>query len=45
MILAAVERDRRRTLIGPDAKVIDLLARLPAPLTQRLIVRMAQRQS
>ncbi len=45
VILAAVERDRRRTLIGPDAKVIDLLARLPAGLNQRLIVRMARRQS
>jgi NADP-dependent 3-hydroxy acid dehydrogenase YdfG len=33
-ILTAVQRDRRRALIGPDAKVIDLLARLPAGLYQ-----------
>jgi NAD(P)-dependent dehydrogenase (short-subunit alcohol dehydrogenase family) len=29
-ILRAVRRDRRRVLIGPDAKVIDVLSRLPA---------------
>jgi NAD(P)-dependent dehydrogenase (short-subunit alcohol dehydrogenase family) len=29
-ILTAVRKDRRRVLIGNDAKVIDLLARLPA---------------
>ena len=28
-ILAAVRRDRRRALIGPDAKAIDLVSRLP----------------
>jgi NAD(P)-dependent dehydrogenase (short-subunit alcohol dehydrogenase family) len=38
-ILAAVERDRRRVLVGPDAKVIDLLARLPTSFYQRLLVR------
>jgi butyryl-CoA dehydrogenase len=37
-ILTAVEKDRRRALIGPDAKVIDLLARLPAGLYQRALV-------
>ena len=29
-ILTAVRRDRRRALIGPDAKAIDLVSRLPA---------------
>ena len=37
-ILAAVERDRRRALIGPDGKVIDFVSRLPAGLYQRLLV-------
>lgn len=40
-ILAAVERDRRRALIGPDAKLIDLLARLPAALYQRVLIVLA----
>lgn len=43
-ILAAVEGDRRRALIGPDAKVLDLLSRLPAGVYQRLLVRGAQRR-
>jgi NAD(P)-dependent dehydrogenase (short-subunit alcohol dehydrogenase family) len=38
-ILAAVERDRRRVLVGPDAKVVDLIARLPSGFYQRLLVR------
>ena len=33
-ILTAVRRDRRRALIGPDAKVIDFVSRLPAELYQ-----------
>ncbi len=33
-ILTAVRRDRRRALIGPDAKAIDLVSRLPAALYQ-----------
>lgn len=37
-ILTAVERDRRRTLVGPDAWFIDLIGRLPAGLYQRAIV-------
>jgi NAD(P)-dependent dehydrogenase (short-subunit alcohol dehydrogenase family) len=40
-ILAAVENDRRRALIGPDAKLIDLVSRLPAGLYQRVLVRGA----
>jgi butyryl-CoA dehydrogenase len=43
-ILAAVERDRRRVLVGPDAAVIDVLARLPAGLYQSLIVAGARRR-
>jgi butyryl-CoA dehydrogenase len=43
-ILAAVEKNRRRALIGPDAKVLDLIARLPAGLTQRVLVRGARRR-
>ena len=44
-ILAAVERDRRRALIGPDAKVFDLMSRLPASLYQSLLVKGARRRS
>lgn len=42
-ILRAVEGNRRRALIGPDAKVIDLISRLPAPLYQRALVKAARR--
>jgi len=42
-ILAAVARNRRRALVGPDAKLIDLISRLPAGLHQRVIVRAARR--
>ncbi|HEY1119636.1 MAG TPA: SDR family NAD(P)-dependent oxidoreductase [Acidimicrobiales bacterium] len=42
-IIKAVQRNRRRALIGPDAKVIDLVSRLPAGLVQRAIVRGAAR--
>jgi len=38
-ILLAVQRDRRRALIGPDAKALDLLSRLPAGLYQRALAR------
>ena len=43
-ILAAVQQNRRRALIGPDAKVIDLLSRLPAGLYQRGLVLGAKRR-
>ncbi len=43
-ILAAVAADRRRALIGPDAKVIDLVSRLPAGLYKRILVRGARRR-
>ena len=41
-ILEAVRRNRRRALIGPDAKAIDLASRLPAGVYQRTIVRGAK---
>jgi NAD(P)-dependent dehydrogenase (short-subunit alcohol dehydrogenase family) len=41
-ILSAVQRDRRRALIGPDAKAIDLLARLPSGLYQSVLTRGAR---
>jgi NAD(P)-dependent dehydrogenase (short-subunit alcohol dehydrogenase family) len=41
-ILAAVKNDRRRALIGVDAKLIDLVSRLPAGLYQRVVVRGAK---
>jgi len=43
-ILAAVEKDKRRALIGPDAKVFDLVSRLPAGFYQTLLIRGAKRQ-
>jgi butyryl-CoA dehydrogenase len=42
-ILAAVQRDRRRALIGPDAKVIDIVSRLPAAFYQRMLTKAAAR--
>jgi NAD(P)-dependent dehydrogenase (short-subunit alcohol dehydrogenase family) len=41
-ILSAVQRDRRRALIGPDAKVIDFVSRLPAGLYQGVLERGAR---
>lgn len=43
-ILAAVEHDRRRVLVGPDAKVVDVLARFPSAIYQGLLVRGGRRQ-
>jgi len=43
-ILLAVQRDRRRALIGPDAKVLDLVSRLPAGLYQRVLARGVRRR-
>ena len=43
-ILTAVRRDRRRALIGPDAKAIDLVCRLPAGLYQSILTRGAASQ-
>ncbi len=43
-IITAVERNRRRALIGPDAKGFDLMSRLPAGLYQSAIVRGARKR-
>lgn len=43
-ILRAVERNRRRALIGPDAVVFDIVSRLPAGLYQRVLVSGARRR-
>jgi NAD(P)-dependent dehydrogenase (short-subunit alcohol dehydrogenase family) len=42
-ILAAVRKNRRRALIGPDAVVFDLVSRLPAGLSQRVLARGSRR--
>ncbi len=42
-ILRAVERNRRRALIGPDAPLFDLGARAPAALSQRITMIAARR--
>lgn len=42
-ILTAVERNRRRALIGPDAKLFDVASRLPASVNQRLVMALARR--
>jgi NAD(P)-dependent dehydrogenase (short-subunit alcohol dehydrogenase family) len=44
-ILEAVAADKRRALVGPDAKVIDLLSRLPAGVVQRVIRTSARRSA
>lgn len=44
VILNAVRNNRRRVLIGPDAYVIDLIARLPGALYQNVLVKGARRQ-
>jgi len=43
-IVQAIVQDKRRALIGPDAKLFDLASRLPAGVVQRAIVRGARRQ-
>jgi butyryl-CoA dehydrogenase len=42
-IVTAVQRDRRRALIGPDAKAVDMISRLPAFLYQTVLERGASR--
>jgi len=44
VILRAVERDKRRVTIGADAKVIDLISRLPAAIPQTLLVKGVRRR-
>ncbi len=41
-ILAAVARNRRRAVIGPDGNFIDLFSRLPVGIYQRALVRQAK---
>jgi len=43
-ILAAVEKDKRRALIGPDAKLLDALSRLPGGVIHRALVAGGRRQ-
>jgi NAD(P)-dependent dehydrogenase (short-subunit alcohol dehydrogenase family) len=42
VIVRAVEKNKRRVMVGPDAHVFDLAARLPPGLYQRLIGRLAR---
>ncbi len=43
-ILRAVERNRRRVLVGGDARIFDAAARLPAGIYQRLLVYNGRRR-
>ncbi len=43
-IIKAIEKDKRRALIGPDAHVINFVAKLSPHLYQRIIARGASRQ-
>jgi NAD(P)-dependent dehydrogenase (short-subunit alcohol dehydrogenase family) len=43
-ILAAVQSNQRRALIGPDAKVFDLISRLPAAMYQRVLIAGGKRR-
>ncbi len=43
-ILSAVEKNRRRTLVGPDALVFDFVSRLPAGVSQRFLAFAARRR-
>lgn len=42
-ILAGVRRNARRVLVGPDARLVDIMARLLGAGYQRLVVRQALR--
>lgn len=44
-ILTGVRRNRRRILVGPDAKVFDVISRLPAGLYQRALASGFQKQA
>lgn len=43
-IVRAIQRDRRRALIGPDAILFDAASRLPASVSQRIVMAIARRQ-
>jgi hypothetical protein len=40
VILRAVEKNKRRAMIGADARIFDLAARLPPAVYQRIIARL-----
>ncbi|MBC5785556.1 SDR family NAD(P)-dependent oxidoreductase [Ramlibacter sp. USB13] len=42
-ILSGVRRNASRVLVGPDARVVDIMARLLGPGYQRLVMRRAER--
>lgn len=42
-ILAGIRKNKRRVLIGPDARAFDLISRLPAGISQRLLITGARR--
>ena len=44
VIVKAIEKDKRRAMIGPDAHVINLAAKLPPSVYQRVIARGAARR-
>lgn len=44
LIVRAVEKDKRRAMVGADAHVVNLLAKLPPGIYQRLIGLAAARQ-
>ncbi|MGJ8669676.1 MAG: SDR family NAD(P)-dependent oxidoreductase [Oceanococcus sp.] len=44
IIVRGVERNRRRMLVGPDAKMMDFIVRLLPSLYQRLVVAVSKRQ-
>lgn len=43
-IVNAIQRDKRRAMIGPDAHLINLAAKLPPSVYQRVIAKGASRQ-
>jgi NADP-dependent 3-hydroxy acid dehydrogenase YdfG len=43
-ILVAVAKNKRRALVGPDAKVLDLLTRLPGGVIHKALVAGGRRQ-
>lgn len=45
VIVEAVLKNRRRVLVGPDAKVIDFVSRLPAVIPQRVLIAGAKREN
>jgi short-subunit dehydrogenase len=44
-IVKAVQRNRRRALIGPDAVLFDVVSRLPAAVNQRIVRSVSLRAS